>query len=85
MHNENSGILKFLYNTVPGRLVLKFITSPTISKIGGAYMDSKISTRHIKGFVKNNGIDMSQYEKAEYKSFNEFFTRKILAEKLPNM
>lgn len=31
---ESSGILKFLYNTVPGRAVLKVITSPTISKIG---------------------------------------------------
>lgn len=80
---ESSGILKFLYNTVPGRAVLKVITSPTISKIGGAYMDSKLSTIHIKGFIKNNNIDMSQYEKAKYKSFNEFFTRKILPEKRP--
>ena len=69
---ESSGILKFLYNTVPGRAVLKVITSPTISKIGGAYMDSKLSTIHIKGFIKNNNIDMSQYEKVKYKSFNEF-------------
>lgn len=74
---ENSGILKFLYNTVPGRVVLKCITSPAISKIGGVYMDSKISTIHIKRFINNNHIDMSQYEKAHYKSFNEFFTRKI--------
>ena len=80
---ESSGILKFLYNTVPGRAVLKVITSPTISKIGGAYMDSKLSTIHIKGFIKNNNIDMSQYEKAKYESFNEFFTRKILPEKRP--
>ena len=80
---ENSGILKFLYNTVPGRMLLKLITCPTISKIGGAYMDSRISKIHIKGFIKNNGIDMSQYEKVEYKCFNECFTRKILAEKRP--
>ena len=80
---ESSGILKFLYNTVLGRTVLKVITSPTISKIGGAYMDSKLSTIHINGFIKNNNIDMSQYEKAKYKSFNEFFTRKILPEKRP--
>ena len=35
MKKESSGILRFLYNTVPGRMVLKIITSPTISKIGG--------------------------------------------------
>lgn len=80
---EDSGILKFLYNTVPGRLVLKLITSPTISKIGGAYMDSRLSKIHIKGFIKSNGIDMSQYEKADYKCFNEFFTRKIMKDKRP--
>ena len=78
-----SGILKFLYNTVPGRVVLKALVSPTISKIGGAYMDSKMSKMHIKNFIKKNAIDMSQYEKAEYSCFNEFFTRKILEEKRP--
>lgn len=83
MEKENSVILRFLYNTVPGRMVLKLITSPTISKIGGAYMDSGLSKIHIKGFIKNNYIDMSQYEKADYKTFNEFFTRKILKEKRP--
>lgn len=46
-------------------------------------MDSGLSKIHIKGFIKNNYIDMSQYEKADYKTFNEFFTRKILKEKRP--
>lgn len=81
--SNESKILKFLYNTVPGRMVLKILTSPIISKIGGAYMDSAMSKIHIKGFIKNNGIDMSEYEKAEYRSFNECFTRKILLEKRP--
>lgn len=81
--NENSGILKFLYHTVPGRLVLKLLTSPTISKIGGAYMDSGISRIHIKGFIKNNHIDMSQYEETTYRCFNDCFTRKILEEMRP--
>ena len=49
MKKESSGILRFLYNTVPGRMVLKIITSPTISKIGGAYMDCRVSKIHIKG------------------------------------
>ncbi len=80
---EESGILKFLYHTVPGRLILKLITAPVISKIGGFYMDSRISKIHIRSFIRKNKIDMCQYEKKEYKSFNEFFTRKILPEKRP--
>lgn len=83
MKKESSGILRFLYNTVPGRMVLKIITSPTISKIGGAYMDCRVSKIHIKGFIKNNNIDMTQYEKAKYGSFNDCFTRKIKKEMRP--
>lgn len=81
--NKESNLLKFLYHTVPGRVVLKLLTSPIISKIGGAYMDSSFSKIHMKGFIKKNHIDMSEYEKAEYKCFNDCFTRKILAEKRP--
>ena len=81
MKSNESKLLKFLYHTVPGRMVLKLLTSPIISKIGGAYMDSALSTVHIKRFIKNNAIDMDEYEKAEYGSFNQFFTRKILPEK----
>ena len=83
MKKESSGILRFLYNTVPGRMVLKIITSPTISKIGGAYMDCRVSEIHIKGFIKNNNIDMTQYEKAKYGCFNDCFTRKIKKEMRP--
>ena len=83
MKKESSGILRFLYNTVPGRMVLKIITSPTISKIGGAYMDCGVSKIHIKGFIKNNNIDMTQYEKAKYGCFNDCFTRKIKKEMRP--
>lgn len=77
------GMLKFLYHTVPGRIVLKLLTCRTLSKLGGAYMDTKFSKIHIKGFIKNNGIDMSEYEEAEYRCFNDCFTRKIRAEKRP--
>lgn len=82
-NNENSKILRFLYDTVPGRMALKVITSPTISKIGGAYMNSGISKIHIKCFIKNNNIDMKQYEEAEYKCFNDCFTRKIKLQMRP--
>ena len=78
-----SGILDFLYDTPLGRKILKILTSPAISKIGGVYMDSPISKIHIAGFIKNNAIDMSQYEKQDYHCFNDFFTRKVKAEERP--
>lgn len=74
-HNQKS--LSFLYKTAVGRIILKIIVYPWLTKIYGKYNDSKLSTRKIKSFIKNNNISMEEYEKQEYKSFNDFFTRKI--------
>ncbi len=68
--------LLFLYNSFLGRIVLKIIYYPLISKLVGKYMDSKLSIKRIDKTIKENNIDMNLYEKKEYKSFNEFFTRR---------
>lgn len=69
-------LLEFLYNNVLGRIILKCITRPMFSKIVGKYNDSFLSKRKIKKFVQINSIDMSKYEDKEFRSFNDFFTRK---------
>lgn len=77
------GSLNFLYNTVIGRIFLKVLTRPVISKIVGAFMSTRLSTIFISRFIQKNNINMDEYEKAEYSSYNDFFTRKILPEKRP--
>lgn len=72
-----SGGANFLYNKLFGRIILKVATKRFVSKIGGFYMNRKISRKHINNFIKDNDIDMSEYPKTEYKSFNEFFSRSI--------
>lgn len=84
MDNKNeSKSLRFLYKTSVGRAVLKVLTCRGVSKLCGAFLDSRASKFLIKGFVKNNGIDLSEYETAEYKNFNQFFSRKIKPENRP--
>lgn len=75
--------LKFLYNTIPGRLILKWIINPSVSQISGKYNDSKYSKRKIKKFIKKNKINMEDFIEEEYKNFNDFFTRTIKEEKRP--
>lgn len=75
--------LKFIYKRFWGAIPLRIATSRTISKRIGKYMDSRKSCRKINKFINDNNIDMSQYEECEYKSFNEFFTRKIRPELRP--
>lgn len=73
---EYSGSVKFLYTDIFGRLILKLINNRLVSKIVGKYMNSKLSKKRINKTIKANNIDMSLYEKKEYTSFNDFFTRR---------
>ncbi|MBR6917421.1 MAG: phosphatidylserine decarboxylase, partial [Clostridia bacterium] len=81
--NKESASLRFLYGSVPGRVLLRCIYGRWQSKLAGKYLDSRLSKRLIKGFVEKHGIDLSEYEKDTFDSFNDFFTRKIKPERRP--
>ncbi len=83
MANKEKGLLPFLYHTVPGRMALKVLTAPWVSKAAGAFCDSKLSRPLIKGFVKKNGIDLSEYVTDKFACFNDCFTRQIRPELRP--
>lgn len=70
--------LRFLYDTRFGRLCLRAAVRPTVSRLYGRYMDSRWSRRQILPFIQKNRIDMAQYEQREYRSYNDFFTRRAL-------
>lgn len=69
--------LIFLYNTYLGRLILKIITLPTISKIVGNLLNLKISNILSKKYIKKYNINLQEFEKQNFNSFNHFFTRKL--------
>lgn len=79
----DSGSLHFLYKNAFGRLLLKLLTCRFISVIGGAYMNSRFSRHRIKPFIKENSINMDDFADTDYRSYNEFFTRKIKDGKRP--
>ncbi len=70
-------ILEIMYGTVWGRGLLKILVHPIISRIAGVFMDSRLSVPLIKPFIKSSGIDTSEYIMRDFRSYNEFFTRKI--------
>ena len=75
--------LRFLYNTILGRLILKFLVGKKVSVMSGKYNDSKHSLKKIKKFVEKNKINMDDFIEEDYKNFNDFFTRTIKEEKRP--
>ena len=71
-----SKYLNFLYNNILGRVILKLIICPAFSKIYGKYNNMSISKKKVNTFIKKYNIDINEFEQKEYKSFNDFFTRK---------
>lgn len=85
-YNGESGqdrLLAFVYGHAVTRLLIRPLLSPIVSRIGGAFLNTRISTLGIRPFVEKNGIDLSIYEKQTFASYNEFFTRKIRAAERP--
>ena len=84
MKNEKeSSSLSFLYNTAVGRILLKLLICPAVSKAVGKFMDSRCSMPLIKGFIKKNGIDLNDYLDTDFRCFNDCFTRRIKPELRP--
>ena len=69
--------LRFLYNTLCGRALLKVVTRKPVTKTAAVVMDSRISKVSINRFVKKHKINLEGCEEKKYKSFNDFFCRKL--------
>ena len=80
---DQTGGEAWLYTTAVGRLLLKGLTRPTVSRLAGAVMNSRLSAPAVGRFVRRHGVDLSLYETAHYRSYNAFFTRRIRPEHRP--
>jgi phosphatidylserine decarboxylase len=58
-------------------LTKTLFAKPWLSKIIGAYEDSKSSVSRIAPFIEQYEINMGDYEAQDFQSFNEFFIRKF--------
>lgn len=70
-------MLEFLYETIPGRIILKLLVHPKLSEICGRFLDTSFSKILIKPFVKKNNIDLSMFYSEGFDCFNDCFARTI--------
>ena len=73
-----TGVYRLLYNCAAGRLIIRGMIRPRISGTVGYFLNKRFSRVLIRPFIRKCRIDMSEYETEKYRSFNEFFRRKIL-------
>lgn len=80
---ESNKALNFFYDTFVGRMLLKPFISKWFSNLMALYMNSKYSIKRTNRFIKKNNINVYDYSKQEYNSYNDFFIRKIIDAKRP--
>lgn len=70
--------LKWMYNNPVGEATLWSLAKRKIvSSIYGNMMNRPSSAKKIEPFVEEFGIDLDIAQKKQFKSFNDFFTRKL--------
>ena len=75
----SQALLRFLYGSVCGRVVLKAAFSrPWFSRMAAMRYYSRLSALRIGGFVKKYGVDLSDCPDKNFRSFNDFFTRRVV-------
>ena len=81
---KDSFVLWFLYQTILGRVLLKLLIQPGVSKAAGYFLSSKISGRLVPYYIRRHNIDMRGIvvPPEGFSSFNAFFTGKRLPEHL---
>ncbi len=72
-------ILQQLYSHFAGRMLVKLLICPQVSKIAGVFLNSRLSKLLIPGDVRRGRRDMSEYEKQSFSSYNDYFCRKRAA------
>lgn len=84
-HVVGGKLLKLLYEKPYGKPFLFFVKRKFFSSFYGRLMDTAWSRRMISGFIKDHDLDMDESAQAaeEFKTFNEFFTRKLKPEARP--
>lgn len=81
-----AGFLNFLYSSPLGKLSLNLLFKrKLVSAVGGLYMNSKKSASRVNKFIDNHQMKMDDYlvPDAGFKTFNEFFYRKVKKEARP--
>lgn len=76
--NSDTLLLRFFYGTAFGRLFLKGLVQPGVSRAAGRLLSAGPSKWLVPYYIRKHNIDLQDIEIPEkgFASFNDFFTRK---------
>ena len=77
-HSIQDRFLEWMYGHAAGRILLRPLVCPAFSRLGGLMLSTRLSALFVRPFIRLSEIDMSDYEKRKYTSYNDFFTRRLV-------
>ena len=72
---NTSGSVNFLYGTAVGRFILKVIMNLHLDRIAVWFFHSPMSKVMNNWFIRKNGIQVTEEEKADFRSYRDLFAR----------
>ncbi len=76
-HDNPTGFFRLLYDRAAGKPFLFALTRPVTSSLAGRFLNTRFSRPLIAPFIRSGSIDMREYPETRYRSFNDFFRRRI--------
>ena len=76
-------LLEWMYGRAVGRCFVQLMICPWVSRAAGWLLDRRISALAVPAFIRKNRIRMEDFEQRPFPSFNDFFTRRVRAERRP--
>ena len=76
-------MLEWMYGTPIGRVLVKLMIRPRVSRAAGWLLDQRISALAVEPFIRKNRISMVDFEERRFTSFNDFFTRRLKPARRP--
>lgn len=73
--NGTSGFVRFLYGTVPGRLLLKSIHATHADRLAVAFLRSPLSRPMIRSFARRSGIALTEAQRRSFRTYRDLFLR----------
>lgn len=73
--SETSGIVRFLYGTIPGRLFLKAILASHADRLAVAFLRSRCSRPVIAPYARRHGVALEAAQLRSFRSYRDFFLR----------
>ncbi|OFZ20909.1 MAG: hypothetical protein A2X94_05090 [Bdellovibrionales bacterium GWB1_55_8] len=71
-------LVRLLYGSSPGQLIADQVLSRAVfSRLYGSYQSSRASRHKIEPFIRDFKIDMNEFERGPFATFNDFFIRRF--------